>query len=202
MSSQLPANPNLEHLKNQAKASLRTFEQGDSIAKERFASLAAPSVAAGPKLADALHAVALEYGFTSWPKLKEHVKSLTRILSPDEKLSAAIRASDAERTARVLEEHPELKDHLDGPLADYGAGTTPLLAAVQRSDHRTIEVLLRAGADINARSHLWAGGLSVLDECAHEMAPFLMERGAVLDVHAAARLGWFQELQELVESDP
>jgi hypothetical protein len=52
----------------------------------------------------------------------------------------------------VLESHPELKAQIDGPMADYGAGTTPLLAAVQRSDRKTIDLLLRAGADINARS--------------------------------------------------
>ena len=78
----------------------------------------------------------------------------------------------------MLESHPELKAQIDGPMADYGAGTTPLLAAVQRSDRKTIDVLLRAGADINARSHFWAGGLSlsVLHACAHDMAAFLIER--------------------------
>jgi len=202
MSRQLPANPNLEHLKNQARALLRNFQQGDATAKERFASLTASSAGAVPKLADALHVVAREYGFASWPKLKEHVESLTRILSPAELLSAAICAGDADKTASVLEKHPELKAQLDGPMANYGAEATPLLAAVQRSDRKTIDALLRAGADINARGHSWAGGLSVLDECAHDMAAFLIERGAVLDAHAAARLGMFQELQNLVATNP
>jgi len=97
MSHELPAKPNLEHLKNQAKELLRSFQQGDAAAKERFASLSVSAAAAGPKLADALHAVACEYGFTSWPKLKEHVESLTRILTPAEMLSAAIWASDADK---------------------------------------------------------------------------------------------------------
>jgi ankyrin repeat protein len=202
MSRQLPANPNLEHLKNQAKELLRNFQQGAAGAKERFASLSVSYAGAGPKLADALHVVAREYGFGSWPKLKEHVESLTRILSPAELLSAAICASDADKTARVLENHPELKAQIDGPMANYGAGSTPLLAAVQRSDRKTIDALLRAGANVNARSHSWAGGLSVLDECAHDMAAFLIERGAVLDAHAAARLGMFQELQGLVAANP
>src|SRR5215470_12405119 len=205
MSRQLPAKPNLEHLKNQARRLLLSFQQGDAAAKERFASLStasASSTSGGPKLADALHVIACEYGFASWPKLKGHVESLTRILSPAEMLSAAICASDADRTARALESHPELKTQIDGPMANYGAGATPLLAAVQRSDRKTIDVLLQAGADINARSHLWAGGLSALDECAHDMAAFLIERGAVLDAHAAARLGSFQELQGLVAANP
>ncbi|HEU0175705.1 MAG TPA: ankyrin repeat domain-containing protein [Blastocatellia bacterium] len=202
MSRQLPANPNLEHLKNQAKDLLRNFQNGSATAKERFALLSTFSASAGPKLADALHVVAREYGFASWPKLKEYVESLTRILSPAELLSAAICSSDADKTARVLESHPELKAQIDDPMANYGAGATPLLAAVQRSDRKTIDALLRAGADINARSHSWAGGLSALDECERDMAAFLIERGAILDAHAAARLGMFQELQGMVAADP
>ena len=201
MSRELPVKPNLEHLKNQARQLLRDFQQGDAAAKERFAAVSMRSPA-GPKLADALHAIAGEYGFTSWPRLKEHVETLLRPLSPAQQLTKAVRASDAARIACVLQDHPELQSHLDEPLADYGAGCTPLLAAVQRTDRPTIDVLLRAGADINARSHLWSGGLSVLDECAADLAPFLIERGATLDAHATARLGLFQELQDLVAANP
>jgi ankyrin repeat protein len=201
MSRELPAKSNLEHLKNQAKALLHAFQQGESAAKERFAALS-PSAAAVPKLADALHLVACEYGFPSWPKLKEHVESLTRALSPAQQLTAAIRSNDAARVVRVLDNHPELKTHLDEPLADYGGGVTPLLAAVQYSNPEAIDVLLRAGADIHTRSDLWSGGLSVLDECGENMADFLMERGALLDAHAAARLGRLSELQKLVAADP
>ena len=81
MSRELPEKPNLEHLKNQAKELLRSFEQGDAAAQERFASLSARS-ANNPKLADALHVVACEYGFTSWPKLKQHVDALARDSDP------------------------------------------------------------------------------------------------------------------------
>jgi hypothetical protein len=185
MSLELPAKPNLEHLQKQAKERLRELRQGD----------------VGLKLADAQHAIARDYGFASWPKLKEHVESLARLREPDEMLTAAIRASDADKTARVLENHPELKARIDEPLADYGAGMQAMLAAVQRSDRKTIDVLLRAGADIGARSRWWAGGVGVLDECAPDFAPFLIERGAVVDAHAAARLGMFAKLRALV-ADP
>ena len=157
MSLELPAKPNLEHLQKQAKALLRKMQQGDP------ASL---------KLADAQLAIAREYGFASWPTLKQHVEHLARQREPDELLEAAIRASDAERTARVLESYPELKARLNDPMPEYGAGMQALLAAVQRSDRRTIDVLLGAGADINMRSRWWAGGVGVLDECSHEMAAF------------------------------
>lgn len=199
MSLALPEKPNLEYLKHQAKELLRNQQHGDPQAKERFAT---SSLIGAPKLADALHVIAREYGFDTWPKLKGHVQSLTRILTPAELLSAAVRASDAGKTERVLESNPELIAQINEPMANYGAGTTPLLAAVQRSDRNTIDVLLRAGADINARSHLWAGGLSVLDECSPDMAEFLIESGATLDPHAAARLGMMVELQRLVDARP
>lgn len=88
----------------------------------------------------------------------------------------------------MLEDHPQLKAQIDEPMVNDGAGMQAILAAVQRSDRKTIDVLLRAGADINARSRWCAGGIGVLDECAPDMAGLLIERGASLDAHAAARL--------------
>ncbi len=61
MSQQLPPQPNLEFLKKQAKELLRELQQRD------------PAL----KLADAQNALAREYGFLSWPKLKAHVESLS-----------------------------------------------------------------------------------------------------------------------------
>ena len=59
MSRDLPPNPNLEHLKKQAKALLETLRQQNVDAT----------------LVDAQHALAREYGFPSWPKLKAHILS-------------------------------------------------------------------------------------------------------------------------------
>lgn len=202
MSLELPAKPNLEHLKKQAKELLSQFQQGDAAAIQRFGSLASSPAPEKAKLADAQHLIAREYGFASWPRLKQQVESLARTPEPAEMLTAAIRVSDAGKTARLLRDHPELKARLDEPLAQYGAGMTALLAAVQRSDRATIDVLVNAGADINARSRWWAGGVGVLDECSPEMAGFLIERGAVVDAHAAARLGMLERLGELVAADP
>ena len=200
MSRELPAKPNLEHLKKQAKELLNDFQEGNPLAVERLRSLISQPMSADPKLADAQHAIARDYGFASWPKLKEHVESLTRVLEPAERLSAAVCASKADRVSRVLEEHPELKAQLNEPMANYG-NMQALLAAVQRSDRKTIDVLLHAGADMNVRSRSWAGGRGVLDECAPEMAAFLIERGAILDAHSAARLGMIAKLQEFVNAN-
>ena len=167
MSRQLPENPNLEYLKKQAKEMLRSLRQG--------------------KLADVQHTLANEYGFATWAKLKTHVETLR--LSPAEALTAAVRDSDAARVREVLERHPEVRARIDDPLPDYGFGQHALFAAVQRSDRATIDTLLRAGADIRKRTEWWAGGFGVLDDCDPSLVDFLVERGALLDAHSAARLG-------------
>ena len=76
MSRNLPARPNLEFLKKEAKSLLDMMLQRDG----------APTPWA-PKprrrrLADAQHALARDYGFASWPKLKAHVESLAVSLHP------------------------------------------------------------------------------------------------------------------------
>src|SRR3989475_534378 len=65
-----------------------------------------------------------------------------------------------------------------------------------------LEVLLAAGADINAKSRWWAGGFGLLHGASPELAAYAMERGVVVDVHAAARLGLIGKLRELIELDP
>jgi hypothetical protein len=62
MSRQLPAYPNLEHLKKQAKDLLPALQRENP----------------DRKLADAQHAVARMYGFGNWMQLKTHVESLAR----------------------------------------------------------------------------------------------------------------------------
>jgi len=68
MTRTLPPHPNLDHLKKQAKDVLHKMKQ------ENFAA----------KLADAQFAIAREYGFASWPKLKAYVESLSAGPGPAE----------------------------------------------------------------------------------------------------------------------
>ena len=60
MSRELPDRPNLEFLKKQAKALLRDLQ------------VQQPET----QLADAQHAVAREYGFSSWPALHAHIEQI------------------------------------------------------------------------------------------------------------------------------
>ena len=60
MSRNLPDRPNLEFLRKEAKTLLESMQHRDAAAQ----------------LADAQFALAREYGFDSWPRLKAHVEAL------------------------------------------------------------------------------------------------------------------------------
>jgi hypothetical protein len=81
-------------------------------------------------------------------------------------------------------------------------GATILAPAVEKQNRAMIDLLLAHGADINQRSHWWAGSFGVLDFCEPSFAPWLIERGARVDAHAAARLGMIDRLDALVSANP
>lgn len=182
MPTQLPVRPDLEYLKKQAKALMEDRRRGQR--EKRW------------KLADAQRAVAQEYGFQSWRKLKEHVEEKE---APEavQRAKAALREDDAVALRRVFKRYAFLKKNVNAPLGDFDA---PLLIHARSTE--TLDVLLKAGADINARSTWWAGGFGLLDTAPPAVAMQAIERGATVTVHAAARLGMVEKLRELVEADP
>ena len=197
MSKDLPPHPSLEHLKKQAKALLSDFERGEPEAAGKFRSLGLPN----PRLSDAQHLIAREYGFTSWTKLKEHVEAAAAESGdPVQLFKDAISADDADALGRLLERYPQYRSKINAPVFSFDC--PPILHAASGGRRRVVDFLLREGADINARSGWWAGSFGVLDSCDPEMAAFLIERGAVVDVHAAARLGMVDKLKELVSANP
>jgi ankyrin repeat protein len=119
-------------------------------------------------------------------------------------LAAAIKANDAAAVARVLEDHPGLKARIDEPNPCGAFGQTALLAAVERQNRDMVDVLLRAGANINQKSHWWAGGFHVLDDAWKTpwMPSFLIGRGAVLEIHHAVRLEMIEEVRRMLAEDP
>jgi ankyrin repeat protein len=121
--------------------------------------------------------------------------------NPAAALESAIQANNVSQVAEVLERFPALKERLNEALPNGAFGTTPLIAAVRQSNRDMVDLLLRSGADINGRSHWWAGSFGVLDnDCG--LADFLIGRGARVDAHAAARMGMLDKLNELVAADP
>jgi uncharacterized protein (TIGR03067 family) len=84
MKKSLPARPNLEHLRTQAKQLLSDLRAGDAAAARTFiehlpaAKRMSPEKVqrAGFRLADAQSAIARKSGFAAWPSLTRHVEQL------------------------------------------------------------------------------------------------------------------------------
>ena len=114
-----------------------------------------------------------------------------------EQFKKAFETNDAPRFRELLERHPGLKAKINEPVAAFDA---PVLTRVRTRE--MLDVLLEAGADINAKSRWWAGGFGLLHGAAPELAAYAIQRGALVDAHAAARLGLFSRLRELVAADP
>ena len=117
--------------------------------------------------------------------------------SPVERAKQALHHDDAAGLQRLLTEHPELKAMINVPVCAFDS--PPIIHARSRA---MLDVLLAAGADINARSRWWAGSFGLLDSASPELAAYAISRGAIVTVHAAARLGMMPRLRELVASDP
>jgi ankyrin repeat protein len=103
----LPAHPNLDQLRHQAKDLLRAANAGDGQALAQI-----QVVSDQVTLASAQLAVARAYGFASWPKLKAEVEARTLDLA--EKVDAFCKASTSDgsgRAARMLAANPEIAGH-------------------------------------------------------------------------------------------
>ncbi len=200
MSRTLPERANLEFLTQQSKDLLRDVKAGDAIARERLREWGPPGANESPKLADCQHALAREYGFASWPKLRAHVQAL-RATDPMAALAAALKTRQPAAVAEVLSGYPSLRGRLDEPVPGGDFGATPLIVAVRQGNRELVDVLLAGGANINQRSHWWAGGFHVLEDD-HGLADFLIARGASLDAKSAAQLGRTDDLAALVAANP
>lgn len=200
MSRTLPERANLEFLTKQAKDLLHDAKAGDAVARERLGAWGPAGSAEQPKLADCQHALAREYGFLSWPKLRAHVEAIGAT-DPKEAFAAALKTRQAAPVAEALTRFPSLKARLDEPVLGGAFGATPLIVAVQQANRELVDLLLTSGASINQRSHWWAGGFHVLEDD-HGLADLLIARGATLDAKSASQLGRLEELVALVAANP
>jgi len=116
----LPARPSLDHLRRQARDLLRAAQAGDTAATGRV-----QAVSDELTLATAQLAVAREYGFASWTKLKDAVTA--RIASLAQQAEAFCEASIRDwtgRAARMLQATPE--------IAGYNFATAVVLGDASR----------------------------------------------------------------------
>jgi ankyrin repeat protein len=142
-SRELPARPNLEQLKKQAKSLLDAANGRDPEALRRFAILPSlsgksPDEIAASDLAlhDAQSAIAREHGFPSWNALRDEVES--RTLSFDAAIDEFVRCATGGATGRaerLLALHPRL-------------ATATLHTALVLGDAATVEDRLKPRAEL------------------------------------------------------
>lgn len=194
----LPARPSLEMQQKRAKELLRAAWAGDAEALTRIRTLhPKPPAPDALKLAEAQLVVARGYGFESWAAMKRKIDSLTR--TPVEQFLAAVYEGDVERIRERLDDHADVRAAVNAPIGHFDS--RPASAATKNLP--LLDVLLAHGADLNLKSAWWAGGFGILEyDCTPVEAAPLVERGAVVDVFAAAHLGMFDRVRELVDLDP
>ncbi len=201
MTPSLPSIPNLEQLKHQSKDLVKHFKARNPEVMQRVLEYLPRASASALTLAGAQFVLARELGFASWPRLKEHIEALR----PDpaaalEAFKSAVRDGEGAKLKTLLENHPQLREQLAAPLFSFDSPA--VVYAAGRLDRKVLDVLLEYGADINARSQWWAGGFGVLPNKDPEFAAYLVERGAVVDIWAAAAMDRLDRLEELIREDP
>jgi ankyrin repeat protein len=198
MTRSLPPDPSLEFDRKQAKELLAALRSGDAEARQRFTAHHPDFKSAAPPfdklgLHDAQLVIAREYDLPSWRALVERIEE-----SELSRFRYALHKGDVEGTRRLLKNCESLRRRINDPIlafgrrAVHGASNNPAL----------MDVLIEYGADINLRSDWENGPFSVLDDCPEDVARQLIARGAKLTPHAAARLGWIDELRKMLDADP
>jgi ankyrin repeat protein len=194
----LPAHPSFEMQQKRAKELLRAAWKGDASALARVQALhPRPPESEALTLADAQLVIARGYGFESWAAMKRKIESLTR--TPVEQFVAALYAQDVERVRALLDAHAEVRAAINAPIGHFDS--RPVMSAARNLP--LLDLLIAHGADINLKTAWWAGGFGILEyDVTPADAPSLIARGATVDVFAAAHLGMFDRLRELVSRDP
>jgi hypothetical protein len=119
--------------------------------------------------------------------------------TPVAQFLAALDAGDVERVRILLDEHADVRAAVNAPISHFDSRP----AARAKKNLPLLDVLVAHGADLNLKSAWWAGGFGLLEyDCTPEEAAPLIERGADVDVFAAAHLGRFERVRELVDRDP
>ena len=159
------------------------------------------------RLADAQFVIARSHGFDSWPKFSKHLNALTQKSSSIAKFEAAadsIINGDINTLTRLLREDPKLvharssREHSATLLhyvsangvEGYRQKTPPNIIAIT-------ELLLKAGAEVDAEADVYGGGATTLGLVATSIHPFragvqnplmqlLLDHGAEIDHKTSA----------------
>lgn len=89
---------------------------------------------------------------------------------------------------------PHVKEQVDAPMFAFGQRAAHI--AAKRPP--MLEALIAAGANLNLMSEWEIGPYTVLDNATEETARLLLAGGVRLTPNVAARLGWIDELRQLL----
>ena len=109
----------------------------------------------------------------------------------------AVSHGDLDAVRRLLE-LPHVKAQVNAPMFAFGQRAAHV--AAKRAP--LLEALIAAGADLDLKSEWENGPYTVLDNATEETARYLLARGAKLTPNVAARLGWSDELRQMLGVDP
>jgi ankyrin repeat protein len=194
MSSPLPSRPNLEWLRKSAKQRLSELRAADPHAT----------------LADAQRAVARQYGFPSWRKLKAHVKAAAappsqpappaadQVIKGFFKLVGTGRIDDV-RVA--LAAAPQLVNAV-GPHPFWGGRPQALHVAIEGGRRDLFDLLLDRGADVNGRNDQydhWSPLMITMNSDRAEMRDELLRRGARIGLIEALMMADDARVEELLD---
>lgn len=129
--------------------------------------------------------------FEDMPETKENAPEVKEFMS-------AVRRSDLDVVDASLRGSPQLVHSYDYDCF----GARAIIHAANACNREMVDLLLKHGADINARSDWWAGSFGVLPNDDRGMAEFLIERGATVDAHTVAHMGMTQRLRDMLNADP
>lgn len=255
---QLPARPNVEQFRKQAKELLKSRRTSGAIQRikkfhPRLEELTEAQLETF-MLADAQWVIAREYAFESWPKFIKHIEEAARANSPVSKFELAadaIVSGDLPALNRLLAENPKLararstRAHgaplihyvaangiedfrqktpkniveitrallragaeVDATTEEYGSASTalglaatsyhPAAAGVQLE---LLDELLKASASVNGAAGGWNPLVAALHNGRGDAAAFLAERGAHLNLEAAAGTGRVDVLPLYINED-
>ncbi len=206
---ELPARPNLEQYRKQAKDLLRDLRLGEPIAVQRvkhhhprFADVSnIQSEHKRASLTDAQLVIAREHGFDSWPKFASHIETLhltSSVASLSDPVSAFIQAAcvprDAshasgtlERAELILKRYPEVARaniHTAAILADENSVRNFL------STDRRNATQPGGPHEWDALTHLCFSRYLRIDRARSEA--FVRTAKALLDAGANANTGWYE----------
>jgi ankyrin repeat protein len=149
----LPPFATVAHFKRYAKQLLKSYRENPSLSEERIARQCPDDLGAGFKLADVQRVIAREYGFDSWPKLKQYLEARP----PEQLILDAVAANDAAAVAALLTDDPKLIDARGGWQL-----FRPLFFATQNAHSATIDVLRRHGGTLDVFEAAALGDIAAL----------------------------------------